>query len=117
MSIGAASNIYCAAIKPNYKWCYLSNGTIVFGYQKSDRIDFCLVFWEPKSDRKVFKYVKDLAEVKGEGEYCAVFSKIDDDATVQIDLCNSIGTTLETKFVNLDVIAYHMSKTHIIIIS
>jgi WD repeat-containing protein 35 len=117
LSIGAGSNIYCASIKPNYKWCYLSNGTIVFGYQKSDRVDFCLVFWETKTDKKSLKYVKDLAEIKGEGEYCAVFSKIDDDATVQIDLCNSLGTTLETKFVSLDVISYNMSKTHIIVIS
>lgn len=42
----------------------------------------------------MFKYVKDLVEIKGEGEYAAVFSKVDDDATVQIDLCNSLGTTL-----------------------
>lgn len=117
LSIGAGSNIYCASIKPNYKWCYLGNGTVVFAYQKSDRVDFCLVFWETKTDRKIFKYVKDLSEIKGEGEYCAVFSKVNDDATVQIDLCNSLGTTLETKFVSLDVIGYHMSRTHIIIIS
>lgn len=94
LSIGAGSNIYCAAIKPNYKWCYLSNGTIVFGYQKSDRVDFCVVFWETKTDKKFFKYVKDLAEIRGEGEYCSLFSKIDDDTAVQIDLCNSLGTTL-----------------------
>ncbi len=65
LSIGAGSNIYCAAIKPNYKWCYLSNGTIVFGYQKSDRIDFCIVFWETKTDKRYFKYVKDLSEIRG----------------------------------------------------
>jgi hypothetical protein len=57
-------------------------------------VDFCLVFWDTKNDKKSFKNVKGLAEIKGEGEYCAIFSKINEDATVQIDLCNSLGTTL-----------------------
>ena len=38
LAIAAGSNIYCAAIRPNYKWCYLSNGTLVFAFQKSDRV-------------------------------------------------------------------------------
>lgn len=35
----------------------------------------------------------------------------------QIDLCNAIGTTLETKYVQLDIIKFAMSKTHIVAVS
>lgn len=35
----------------------------------------------------------------------------------QIDLCNSIGTIIESKQVNLDSNIYSMSKTHIIVCS
>jgi WD repeat-containing protein 35 len=59
------------------------------------------------------KYVKELTEIKGEGEYCAIFSHPEEEYT-QIDLCNSIGTTIETKQVALEVSVYGMSKTHII---
>lgn len=65
LAIGAGGNTYCAVIKPNYKWCYLSNGTIVFGFQKIDRVDYCIVFWDTKNDEKYMKYVKDLLEIKG----------------------------------------------------
>ena len=50
IAIAAGSAIYCAAVRPNYKWCYLSNGTLVFAYQKTDRVEFCVVFWDTKSD-------------------------------------------------------------------
>ena len=43
----------------------MSNGTIVFAYQKSDRVDFCVVFWDTKNDEKSMKYIKDLTEIKG----------------------------------------------------
>jgi WD repeat-containing protein 35 len=113
IAIAAGSSIYCAAVRPNYKWCYLSNGTLVFAYQKTDRVEFCVVFWDTKTDEKYMKYVKELTEIKGEGEYCAIFSHPEEEYT-QIDLCNSIGTTIETKQVALEVSVYGMSKTHII---
>lgn len=89
---------------------------MVFGFQKSDRVEFCVVFWDTKSDEKYMKYVKDLTEIKGEGEFCAIFSRPDEDIT-QIDLCNSIGTTIESKQVALDVTVYGMSRTHIVVCS
>ena len=58
VAIAAGSNIYVAAVRPNYKWCYLSNGVLVFAYQKTDRVEFCVVFWDTKSDEKYMKYVK-----------------------------------------------------------
>ena len=65
VAIAAGYNVFCAAIRPNYKWCYLSNGTLVFAFQKSDRVEFCLVFWDTKTDEKYMKYVKDLSDIKG----------------------------------------------------
>ena len=62
------------------------------------------------------KYVKELTEIKGEGEFCTIFSKHDEETT-KIDLCNSIGTIIETKEVALDAIVYGMSKTHIVVCS
>ena len=35
-------------------------GTLIFGYQKSDRIDFCVVFWDTKQNKKNIKQVKNL---------------------------------------------------------
>jgi hypothetical protein len=37
-----------------------------------------VVFWDTKTDEKYMKYVKDLADIKGEGEFCTIFSKLDE---------------------------------------
>ncbi len=50
LAVVAGQNIYCASIRPNYKWCYLSNGTLVFAFQKLDRVENCVVFWDTKTD-------------------------------------------------------------------
>ena len=46
--IALGSCIYFADIKPYYKWGYMSD-TVVFGYQKEDRIDFCVIFYNVKT--------------------------------------------------------------------
>jgi WD repeat-containing protein 35 len=39
------------------------------------------VFWDTKTDEKYMKYVKELIDIKGEGEYCAIFSKPEEEYT------------------------------------
>ena len=48
IEISAILGIYFADIKPYYKWGYMSD-TVVFGYQKEDRIDFCVIFYNVKT--------------------------------------------------------------------
>ena len=46
--IAVQSSMYFADIKPYYKWGYMTD-TVVFGYQKEDRIDFCVIFYNTKT--------------------------------------------------------------------
>jgi WD repeat-containing protein 35 len=59
------------------------------------------------------KYVRDLAEIRGQGEFCAIFTK-NDFELVQVDLCNSIGTIIESKQLALEASIFVMSRTHIV---
>ena len=38
VAVAAGSSVFCASIRTNYKWCYLSNRTLVIAFQKSDRM-------------------------------------------------------------------------------
>jgi WD repeat-containing protein 35 len=58
MAVG--SSIYFANIKVDHKWAYLSNNTLVFGYQKADRIEYSIIFWDVPNNKKTLKYVKNL---------------------------------------------------------
>jgi WD repeat-containing protein 35 len=69
LAMSIDSSIYFANIKPEHKWAYLSNGTIVFSFQKADRIDFTVVFWDSKNEEKHIKHVKNLLHIKAAGEF------------------------------------------------
>jgi WD repeat-containing protein 35 len=111
------SVIYFANIKPDYKWCYF-NGTAVYAYMKQDRPDFCVVFWDTKSDERYLKYVKKLLTVSGSGDYCVLATKAEENSTqFVLILCNAIGSPVDSKNINIEPHYMGMTKTHCIVCS
>ncbi len=55
---------------------------MIFGYQKSDRIDFCVVFWDTKQNKKNIKQVKNLIQIKSFGDYCCIIYKESEVASI-----------------------------------
>uniref|UniRef100_A0A4W5N0P7 WD repeat-containing protein 35 n=1 Tax=Hucho hucho TaxID=62062 RepID=A0A4W5N0P7_9TELE len=135
LRIGLAvdSYIYFANIRPDYKWGYCSN-TVVYAYTKPDRLEYCVVFWDTKNNEKFVKYVKSLMSITTSGDFCILATKADDTHpqvhtlvhthtptgthtgtyTYVLVLCNSIGTPLDSKYIDIDPLFVTMTKTHVI---
>ncbi|MEE6476885.1 hypothetical protein FKM82_011258 [Ascaphus truei] len=127
LRIGLAvdSFIYFANIRPVYKWGYCSN-TVVYAYTRPDRPEYCVVFWDTKNNEKFVKYVKSLISVTTCGDFCILATKADENhpqddnetetsgATYVLVLCNSIGTPLDSKYIDIVPMFVTMTKTHVI---
>ncbi|OCT79015.1 WD repeat-containing protein 35 [Xenopus laevis] len=127
LRIGLAvdSFIYFANIRPDYKWGYCSN-TVVYACTRPDRPEYCVVFWDTKNNEKYVKYVKSLMSVTTCGDFCILATKADESqqqddretevngATYVLVLCNSIGTPLDSKYIDLVPLFVTMTKTHVI---
>ncbi|KAM9476708.1 WD repeat-containing protein 35 [Clarias gariepinus] len=127
LRIGLAvdSYIYFANIRPDYKWGYCLN-TVVYAYTRPDRMEYSVVFWDTKNNEKFVKYVKGLMSVTTCGDFCILATKADDShpqedvdpdaatATYVLVLCNSIGTPLDSKYIEIDPLFVTMTKTHVI---
>ncbi|KAG8445687.1 hypothetical protein GDO86_010460 [Hymenochirus boettgeri] len=127
LRIGLAvdSFIYFANIRPDYKWGYCSN-TVVYSCTRPDRPEYCVVFWDTKNNEKYVKYVKSLMSVTTCGDFCILATKADENqqqddreaeangATYVLVLCNSIGTPLDSKYIDLVPMFVAMTKTHVI---
>ncbi|XP_070776290.1 WD repeat-containing protein 35 isoform X1 [Enoplosus armatus] len=128
LRIGLAvdSYIYFANIRPDYKWGYCCS-TVVYAYTKPERQEYCVVFWDTKNNEKFIKYVKSLMSITTSGDFCILASKADDtqpqeDAELEsgsharyvLILCNSIGTPLDSKYIDIDPLFVTMTKTHVI---
>uniref|UniRef100_A0A8B9JLR4 WD repeat-containing protein 35 n=1 Tax=Astyanax mexicanus TaxID=7994 RepID=A0A8B9JLR4_ASTMX len=116
LRIGLAvdSFIYFANIRPDYKWGYCSN-TVVYAYTRPDRMEYSVVFWDTKNNEKFVKYVKSLISVTTCGDFCMLATKADDSHPQYVlVLCNSIGTPLDSKYIDIDPLFITMTKTHVI---
>ena len=92
--------------------------TIVFGYQKKDRIDFCVIFYNTTTGERKKKYIKNLKQIAAYQDYCLLISQVDEQQnTYVLVLCNAVGSPVDSKWINIEPTSVAMSNTHIIICS
>uniref|UniRef100_A0A667ZDW6 WD repeat-containing protein 35 n=1 Tax=Myripristis murdjan TaxID=586833 RepID=A0A667ZDW6_9TELE len=97
-----------------YKWL-ISHHTVVYAFTKPERQEYCVVFWDTKSDEKFVKYVKSLMSITTSGDFCILATKADENHPQYVlVLCNSIGTPLDSKYIDIDPLFVTMTKTHVI---
>ncbi|KAJ7408453.1 WD repeat-containing protein 35 [Willisornis vidua] len=114
IALAVDSYIYFANIRPHYKWGYCSN-TIVYAYTRPDRPECCVVFWDTKNNEKYVKYVKSLISITTYGDFCVLATKADENQPQYVlVLCNSIGTPLDPKYIDIEPLFVTMTKTHVI---
>eukprot|EP00759_Apiculatamorpha_spiralis_P026415 PhF_6_TR29362/c0_g1_i1/m.43202/K19674/WDR35, IFT121; WD repeat-containing protein 35 len=116
LAMAVDSFIYFANIRPDYKWCYFSK-TLVYAYNRIDRPEHVLVFWNVKSGEKNTKNVRKLQHIKGAGETCLVVSRADDSPLTQLALYNAIGSPVDVKIQDIEPQTAAMTATHIVITS
>nr|XP_033792878.1 WD repeat-containing protein 35 isoform X3 [Geotrypetes seraphini] len=125
VGLAVDSFIYFANVRPDYKWGYCSN-TVVYAYTRPDRPEYCVVFWDTKNNEKYVKYVKSLISITTCGDFCILATKTDENhpqeenetdpngATYVLVLCNSIGTPLDSKYIDIGPLFVSVTKTHVI---
>ena len=57
IALAVEAYIYFANIRPDYNWATFGN-TLVYSYNKADRLDVCVTFWNMKSDERAVKHIK-----------------------------------------------------------
>ncbi|XP_059152704.1 WD repeat-containing protein 35-like isoform X2 [Physella acuta] len=114
IALAVGSFIYFANIRLDYKWGYCSN-TVVYSFTKPDRLEHCVVFWDTKNIEKYIKFVKNLIAVTAFGDYCCLATKSDEPPNQYVlVLCNSIGTPLDSKYIEMEPVYLCMTKSQII---
>ncbi|MBZ3891275.1 WD repeat-containing protein 35, partial [Sciurus carolinensis] len=99
---------------PFGEWGYCSN-TVVYAYTRPDRPEYCVVFWDTKNNEKYVKYVKSIISITTCGDFCILATKADEShPQFVLVLCNSIGTPLDPKYIDIVPLFVTMTKTHVI---
>lgn len=73
--------IYFASVRPDYRWGFFAD-TVVYAFNKPERVEHCVVFWNVKTKARVIKFVKNLIGIAAAGEHCVLATKADDNRCV-----------------------------------
>jgi len=69
IALAVDAYIYFANIRPDYMWGSFG-ATLVYAYNKPDRTDMCVTFWNMNSDERYTKHVKGVRFIAAAGENC-----------------------------------------------
>lgn len=115
MCLAVDSAIIFTNIQPNYLWSYFNN-TLVFAFQKPDKNDMTIVFWDSVINEKHIRTMKGLKHIKAAGEYCVLVSEIEESKGEHIlILSNAVGCPVDSKTININPRYVAMNTTHIIV--
>jgi WD repeat-containing protein 35 len=114
VALAVDSFIYFANIRPDYKWGSFGN-TVVYAYNRRDRPEQCVVFWDTNTDERYTKFVKNLLSIHAAGENCVLATRADDNTGQHIlILCNAIGSPVDSKYIDIQPKHVTMTPYHII---
>jgi hypothetical protein len=116
IALAVDSYIYFANIRPDYKWGYFA-GTLVYAFNKLDRAEQCVMFWDSATNERFPKYVKSLLAIRAHGEYCVLATKGEEDDQYILILCNAIGTPVDSKYIEVEPLYITMTHTHVVVCS
>jgi WD repeat-containing protein 35 len=122
-----------------------SSMCLAYAFTKPDRLEQCVVFWNLKTDERHLKYVKRLISIHGsiDSEYCVLVTGTDpSEADLQAQggdplstpaasgpygtplssqyiliLCNSIGSPIDSKYINVRPDHVTVTGTHVCVAS
>ncbi|PAA80196.1 hypothetical protein BOX15_Mlig011636g3, partial [Macrostomum lignano] len=125
IALAVDSFIYFANVRPRYRWAYCGN-TVVYAYNRPDRVENCVVFWDTKNNLRFIKYIAGVTHVAAAGEYCCIAHKPEQETVAAVEsgagkctlvLCNAIGTPLDTRDLDMDAEQVAMTASHVVVAS
>ncbi|CAN0039173.1 unnamed protein product, partial [Ectocarpus sp. 13 AM-2016] len=118
IALAVDAYIYFANIRPDYAWASTAGGEVVaYAYQKADRMDTQVCFWDLKAGERRVKPHRNLKLICGGGEHVCLVTGPDDRGRHSLILVNSIGSTLEERVLPAGIapLKMAMSGAHVVV--
>ena len=114
LALAVDSFIYFANVRPDYKWGYF-NKTLVYAFLKPGKAEHTCVFWNSKTaEKNVIKSMPKLLHIATGGDNCVLVRKDESAGQHTLVLCNSIGSPIDSKYVDFEPVTVSMTSTHVV---
>ncbi|CAG0916326.1 unnamed protein product [Notodromas monacha] len=114
IALAIDSYIFFANIRPDYRWAYFSD-TCVYTYTKAEQTELSMVFWNMKTNDVHTRQIRSLIAIAAAGEHCVIATRLEDSSGQNaLLLYNSIGTPVDSKYIDIEPIAVTMTMNLVI---
>uniref|UniRef100_A0A7S3VHU1 Anaphase-promoting complex subunit 4 WD40 domain-containing protein n=1 Tax=Dunaliella tertiolecta TaxID=3047 RepID=A0A7S3VHU1_DUNTE len=113
LALAVDSFVYFANVRPDYKWGYFCN-TLVYAFNRPDRAEHCVMFWDTKNNDKYPKYVRKLMAIQACGDFCVLATKGENPNEYILILCNAIGSPVDSKYIEVEPKYLTITNHHVI---
>lgn len=113
LALAVDSFVYFANVRPDYKWGYFCN-TLVYAFNRPDRAEHCVMFWDTKNNDKYPKYVRKLVAIQAYGDFCVLATKGENPGEYILILCNAIGSPVDSKYIEVEPKYLTITNYHVI---
>eukprot|EP00117_Sycon_ciliatum_P031550 scpid22207/ scgid3975/ WD repeat-containing protein 35; Naofen len=109
--------LYFANIRGSHRWAYAHN-TVVYSYSTPERAEHTVIFWDHKNNDRYVKQVRMLTDICAHNEYTVLCAKSSEEHEQYVlVLCNTIGTPLEHKYLDMEVTYLAMTDYQVFVAS
>jgi WD repeat-containing protein 35 len=85
----------------------------VYAFNKPDKAEACVIFWDTKTNERYAKYVKRLIAIRSCGEYCILATSGEEAGQYILILCNAIGSPVDSKYIEVEPQYITMTPYHV----
>ncbi|XP_049547434.1 WD repeat-containing protein 35 [Anopheles darlingi] len=130
IALSVDSFIYFANIRPDYRWCYF-NRTVCYQEASNGDEQDSVTFWDTNSNQCYSKQIDAIMSMAATNDHCVIavetkmtgkeFSIVSEgkgkDLMYQLLICNSISTTVDSKYLDIRPEFITMNSSHVIVAS
>ncbi|KAL6750533.1 intraflagellar transport protein [Haematococcus lacustris] len=113
LALAVDSFVYFANVRPDYKWGFFCN-TLVYAFNRPDRVEHCVMFWDTKNNDKYPKYVRKLMAIQAFGDFCVLATKGENTGEFILILCNAIGSPVDSKYIEVEPKFLTITNYHVV---
>ncbi|EJD74175.1 WD repeat protein 35 [Loa loa] len=109
------SHLFFVNIRPDYKWAYCGQ-TVIYSYEKVESKEHFVVFFQTKLEEAYLQCVKPIVALAASNEHCILISRVENQiGQYLMQICNGIGTTIDSKYINLEPKYVVMNDSEVVI--
>ncbi|ORC82983.1 uncharacterized protein TM35_000791090 [Trypanosoma theileri] len=114
VAIAIDAALYFANVRPDYKYTYF-NKTVVFAYNRPDRLEDSVMFWNIRSNERVIRHIRGLFHIDSCKDACMIVNSPDDGRHSIVELVNAIGSPMETRMLEMVPLVCGMNSSHMVV--